>query len=83
MLGKISSDTNVLRVNGVEAASSSVDQGAATTYGNRQLFIGGRSGTFACAAMDLYALLAINRTLNAQELARAEAWAAAKCGVVL
>ena len=79
--GRISTDTNILRINGVEVSSAAGDQGASASYGVQQMFIGRRGGTVAPASMDLYGLIAINRLLEPAELARAERWAAAKFGV--
>lgn len=82
MQGKISADINTLRLNGSQVAATSADQGTAASFGAKPFVIGRRNTSFY-ASMDLYGLVAINRTLNAQELMRAERWAAAKCGVVL
>ena len=81
MQGRISTDTNILRINGVQVSSAAGDQGASASYGVQQMFIGRRGGTVAPAQMDLYGLMVINRLLSPAELALAEAWAAAKQGV--
>jgi hypothetical protein len=42
-IGRISTDTQIIRLNGVQAGTSSSDQGTGN-YGSYQLFIGARSG---------------------------------------
>lgn len=73
--------SHVLRVNGQVAASGAPagPMAALTAAVN----IGARNGNQLYAAMDLYALLVIDRVLNAQELALAERWAGQKCGVTI
>ena len=80
MQGRISTDTNILRINGVQVSSAAGDQGASASYGVQQMFIGRRGGTVAPAQMDLYGLIAINRLLEPAELTAAEAWAFARSG---
>ena len=45
--------------------------------------IGSRGGSSFFAAVNLYGAIVIDRGLTGAELAQAEAWAAAKCGVLL
>ena len=80
MQGRISTDTNILRINGVQVSSAAGDQGGSASYGVQQMFIGRRGGTTTPAPMDLYGLVAINRLVTAAELTAAEAWAFARCG---
>jgi len=73
--------SHVLRVNGVVAASGA-PAGPMTAL-TAALNIGARNGNQLYCAMDLYGLILLDRVLTAAELAHAESWMAAKCGVVL
>ena len=78
-LGKISTDTNIIRVNGIQRASASTDLGAGN-MGNYQWFFGMRDGTSLPFAGSIYGLIVINRLLSATEIAQAEAWMNGKTG---
>ena len=73
--------SHVVRVNGVQVASDA--PGGNIPALTAELGIGSRNGTGFFARIDLYGLMIVDRTLNPQDLLRAERWAAAKCGVVL
>lgn len=81
-VGDISSDTTVVRRNGVQLGSSATDQGAGT-YQNNVAYLGSRGGTSRFFNGRLYAILMINRVLTAVELSNAEAWVASKCGITI
>lgn len=73
--------SHVARVNGAQVASDApVGTVPALTAA---VGIGSRSGSAFFAGVDLYGLIVIDRSLSGAELAQAEAWAAAKCGVSL
>ena len=78
--GKVGTDTAIIRRNGVQVGSSSVDQGSGE-FGSYPVFIGARGGSMRFFNGALYGLLAINRLLTAEELILAEGWAAARGGV--
>jgi hypothetical protein len=81
-IGRISTDTSILRINGVQRATGASDQGAGT-YSNLPLNIGFRNGTSVFASLDYYRLAAIGRELTAGELTNiAEAWANQPVGVI-
>lgn len=78
---RLAAGSHVLRVNGAAVASGApADAVSALTAA---INIGARSGGSRFGALNLYGLIVIDRALNDFEMARAEAWAAAKCGVVL
>lgn len=81
-LGDIAADSLVMRINGVQRATSAADQGAGT-YQNGILYIGRRGGTALPFNGRIYRMIVIGRALNATELARAEKWCAAPAGIVL
>lgn len=72
--------THVLRVNGAAVSAPQPDTIAAITA---PVNIGARSSGSRFGAIDIYGLIVIDRALTDAELTRAEAWAAAKCGVTL
>lgn len=80
---KVSTDTLVMRRNGVQVASAATDQGSGT-YGTQPLYVGaGGPATSNPMAGRIYGLVAVNRLLTGPELAFAERWLAHKCGVTL
>lgn len=81
-MGRIGNDTALIRRNGVQIQSVTTDQGAGL-YNAAPLYIGARGGASRFFQGRIYGLLAINRLLNPTELALAERWMAAKCGVTL
>jgi hypothetical protein len=70
-VGKISTDTAILRVNGVQVASSATDQGTGN-YGNHPGFLGRRNGTSLPFNGDFYGLTLCDRLLSASDLAELE-----------
>jgi len=76
---KISTDTLLLRRNGVQNNQAVADQGTGN-YANAQVFIGRRGGTSLPFNGVLTFLFAINRLLTANELASVEAYANARTG---
>lgn len=79
---RISTDTNILRSNGVQIATASGDQGTGN-YGSYTMGLGSRTNLTLPFNGRVYAWLIIGRFLAAAELGRAEAWMAARCGVTL
>lgn len=77
-LGKISSDTSLLRINGVQVAQSTGDQGAGT-FGTYPLYLGSRGGNAFNG--HFYGMALYSRVLAPAELEQAEAWMTAKAGV--
>lgn len=78
---RLAAGSHVLRVNRATVASGApADAVSALTA---PVNIGARSNGSRFGAINLYGLVVIDRALTDAELARAEAWAAAKCGVVL
>lgn len=80
--GKISNDTNIIRINGVLASTVSSDQGLGN-YGNYPLYIGRRGGTTNPFNGHFYALLIIGRLLTDKETTLVEKEFAKYIGVVL
>lgn len=78
----IPTDTNILSVNGVQAASSSVDQGTGN-YGNYALYVGMRGGTAAPLNAQLSSLIVVGRSCTAAEKAAVLAYQASNMGLVL
>lgn len=74
--------SHIMRINGAQvAADTPAGSMAALSAG---LSIGARdNGAGLIASIRLYVLLLIDRVLTATELARAEKWLAAKCGVTI
>jgi hypothetical protein len=70
-IGKISTDTAILRVNGSQVASSVADQGTGN-YGNHAGFVGRRNGTALPFNGDFYGLTLCDRLLSASDLAELE-----------
>lgn len=77
---RLATGNHVLRVNGVALNGAQPDSVSALTAA---VNIGGRSNGSRFGALNLYGLAVIDRALTDVELAQAEAWMAAKCGVVL
>jgi hypothetical protein len=70
-IGKISTDTSILRVNGVQAASSPVDQGPGN-YGARKFYMGRRTGTSLPFNGRVYGVTLLGKLLTDSQLAAAE-----------
>lgn len=77
---KISTDTSVLRVNGVEVATSAADQGTGN-FGNFGLFIGRRDGSSLPFAGNIYVIGVANRVFTASEILALEAAGNAMIGI--
>ena len=77
---RLATGNHLLRVNGVALNGAQPDSVSALTA---PVNIGGRSNGSRFGALNLYGLVVIDRALTDVELAQAEAWMAAKCGVVL
>ena len=78
-LGKISTDTNIVRVNGVQKASVATDQGTGN-MGNFAIGLGERIGGTLPFSGSVFALIIINRLLTGSDLAAAEAWVNTRTG---
>ena len=72
-LAGISTDSNILRVNGVQADSDTGDQGTGN-YGNYPLYIGRRGGSSLPFNGQLYSLIIVGKAVTATELANTETW---------
>lgn len=81
-IADISTDTALLRVNGVQVGTSAGDQGTGN-FTSQTLYVGARSGGTLPFAGNLYGLFGINRVLTAAELRQVEAYMASRTGVVL
>lgn len=82
-LGDIAGDLTTLRVNGVQAAQNTGDQGAGN-YEAAALYLGRRGGTSLPFNGHLYGLIVrFGPTLTDAQIAAAEKWMAAKTGVTL
>jgi hypothetical protein len=78
-IGKISTDTTILRVNGTQAGSSSADQGTGN-YGSGPLYIGRRDGGTLHFNGNLYSLIVRGAQSTSAQIAATEAWVNAKTG---
>ncbi len=76
-IGSISGDIALLRINGVQAATSAADQGTGN-YGNYPLYIGRRGGTTLPFNGRLYQLIVRGVESNAGQIAAGEAYVNAK-----
>lgn len=70
-IGKISTDTAIIRVNGVQAATSAVDQGTGN-YGNHTLFEGARNQASVYFKGETQGFLILGKNLTASQLAIVE-----------
>lgn len=75
-VGRISTDTSILRVNSTQVATAATDQGTGN-YRNGALYIGRRGVNTNPFNGRIYRIIVIGRHLTAGELAEAEAWVAA------
>ncbi|MEN9807767.1 MAG: hypothetical protein RL756_2287 [Pseudomonadota bacterium] len=76
-LGDISGDSAILRVNAVQAAISTTDQGIGN-YGNYPLYIGSRGGTTLPYNGRLYSLVVLGRGVTPTELTQTEGYVESK-----
>ena len=76
-LGDISGDTATIRVNGVQVAQTTTDQGTGN-YGNYPLYIGRRGGISLPFAGRDYGILITGKLANATAIATTEMWLANK-----
>jgi hypothetical protein len=81
-IGDISGDVATLRVNGVQAATSSSDQGTGT-YGNHSLFIGARNSASLFFNGHLYSLIVRGAQSNTGQISSTETWVAGKTGITI
>jgi hypothetical protein len=81
-ISDISGDVATLRVNGVQAATSSSNQGSGN-YGNYPLFIGARNNAGFFFNGWMYSLTVRGAQSSASEISAMESWVAGKTGVSL
>jgi hypothetical protein len=81
-IGDISGDREIIRVNGVQAAINTGNQGTGN-YSNLPLYIGRRQGSALPLNGRIYQLIVVGKTLSASELASTEAFVATYTGVTL
>ena len=72
-IGDISGDSAIIRVNGVQAASSTADQGTGT-YGNYPLYIGRRGGTMFPFNGRIYQLIVRGAQSSLSQIEATEAY---------
>ena len=82
MQGQISTDRNIVRVNGLQKGSTSNDQGTGN-YGNYPLYIGRRGGTQLPFNGHIYGLIGIGRLTTDSETIALEKAIAKNTGVTL
>lgn len=78
-IGDISSDTNIIRVNGAQVASTTADQGTGN-YGNYPLYIGSRGGTTFPFNGRLYSLIVRGAQSTAAQITNTENYVNSKTG---
>lgn len=81
-LGDISGDTCTLRVDGVQKAQGTADQGSGKCA-NKPLYIGRRGGASLPFNGRLYGLIVSGGVISAAQIAANESWIAARTGVTL
>ncbi|MEP3149904.1 MAG: hypothetical protein ABJO21_07035 [Marinomonas sp.] len=81
-LFRISTDMTVLRINGSQEASSSLDLGTGN-YGNYPLYLGTRAGSSHFFNGRVYGLLVVGRSATNDEIGQTETHLADKSGVTL
>ena len=82
VMGEISADTAILRVDGVQVAATVTDQGTGN-YGNHIMTFGRRQTGATPLNGSEYQTVIRNRLFSTDELARIEAFIAAKAGLTL
>jgi hypothetical protein len=78
----ISGDSAVTRLNGVQAAQSTSDQGAGN-FGNYPLFIGARNSASLFFSGNLYSLIVRGAQSNTGQISSTETWVASRTGIVI
>ena len=82
-LGDIAGDSSIIRINGMQAASSVADQGTGN-YTAQVTYLGRRGDTTSPFTGNLYAMVCrFGANLTAGQLGQTESWIAAKTGVTL
>jgi len=81
-LGDISGDRSLIRINGVQRAINSLEQGSGN-YGNYPLFIGARAGTSLYFNGNLYGLIIAGKLASSPEITSSESYLAQKSGLTL
>jgi hypothetical protein len=77
--GAIATDTNKIRINGVEVKSGAADQGTGN-YGNYPLYVGRRGGTTLPFNGHLYSLIIRGAASSDSQIASAESYVNSKTG---
>ena len=75
-IGDISADTNIVKINGTQVATSAANLGTGN-FGNFVLHIGARNGVTSPFNGRIYRMIVIGRALTSDELTAAEAWVSA------
>lgn len=78
-LADIAADTCIIRYDGVQAGTSSTDQGSGN-YGDYPLYIGRRGGATTPFIGRIYSLIVCGATVSASQVASTEAYVNAKTG---
>lgn len=78
----IGTDTNIVRVNSVQAGSGIGDQGAGT-FGNYPVYIGRRGGVSTPSQINLYGLIIRGATTDAATTVSTEKYMGMKSGIIL
>lgn len=81
-IGRISTDTCILRVNGTFAKSSIADQGTGN-YGNHSLFLGSSLGSTLKQGCNIYRLAVLGWEPSEAELNNLEKWAAEPAAITI
>lgn len=79
MIGEISTDVAIIRVNGAQVASSATDQGTGN-YGNYPLYVGSRGGTTLPFNGRLYSLIVRGAQSTATQITNTETYVNSKTG---
>ena len=81
-LGDISGDRATLRINAVQTAQNTTDQGTGN-YGTYPLFIGSRNNTTLYFNGHLHSLIIAGSAVSAGNISATEQWVAGKTGIVI
>ena len=81
-IGRISTDTCLLRINGTFAKSSIADQGSGS-YGNHSLFLGSSLGTTLKQGCNIYRLAVLSWEPGEDELNNLEKWVSAPVAIAI